>query len=195
MNKDRIYRRFQLDEAKPNYILEGYAALFEPYPLREIGQNTIFEHIKPTAFKNADMSDIVLRIDHEGSVYARVSNKTLQVNVDNKGLFFRADLSTTEKSKQVWEEVDKGLIKDMSWAFTIDDNGELFDERSNTIFIEKVKKVYDVSLVNLNPANKKAYVEARSLEGALERYNEEQELLSLRKSYLETLERVKKNVW
>lgn len=194
MKKERIYRRFQIEEAKPNYILEGYAALFEPYPLRDIGQRTIYEHIKPTAFNNADMSDIVLRIDHEGSVYARVSNQTLQVVVDNKGLFFRADLSSTERSKQVWEDVDKGLIKDMSWAFTIEENGELFDDRNSTITIDKVKKVYDVSLVTVNPANKKAYVEARSLDGVIERYHDEQELLKLRKAYFETLEKVVKNV-
>ena len=69
--------------------IKGYAAVFnspETY-----GYTVI---IAPTAFDDADMSDVVLRYNHNDSfmVLARTRNKSLDLSVDEKGLFMNATL-------------------------------------------------------------------------------------------------------
>ena len=71
--------------------VEGYATGFEAYPLYECGGVTIYERFERGCFDGCDMSDIIMQYDHEGRVYARNSNNTLAVDVDDNGLFIAAD--------------------------------------------------------------------------------------------------------
>lgn len=151
-------KRFDTD-----YYIEGYATTFEPYVLYYDGDTPIYERVMPNAFANADMSDIILRFDHEGRVFARQTNGTLGVEVDSKGFFFYADLSKTELSRQIYEEVKSGMITKMSWAFSFPENKRVYDSSTRTIMIEEVRKVFDVSLVGI-PASSNTSVSARSLE-------------------------------
>ena len=76
MKQDREYRSMELrldQEIDDSYMVEGYASTFDPYKLLTIDGVDYFERIEPTAFEDADMSDVVFRIDHEGPVYARTS--------------------------------------------------------------------------------------------------------------------------
>ena len=63
------------------YYVEGYASTFnDPYVLFEDFDGTKYiEVISPDAFREADMSDVILQFDHAGRVYARMSNGTLGV--------------------------------------------------------------------------------------------------------------------
>ena len=58
------------------YYVEGYASTFnDPYVLFEDFYGTKYiEVISPDAFREADMSDVILQFDHAGRVYARMSN-------------------------------------------------------------------------------------------------------------------------
>ena len=73
------------------YYVEGYASTFnDPYVLFEDFDGTKYiEVISPDAFREADMSDVILQFDHAGRVYARMSNGTLIVEPDEHGLFHR----------------------------------------------------------------------------------------------------------
>lgn len=51
-----------------------------------------------------------MQFDHEGRVYARTSNHTLQVTPDGRGLLVRADLSGSSAAKELFEEIRAGLI-------------------------------------------------------------------------------------
>ena len=78
MKADREYRTMELralpsEEEEKKYIVEGYASTFEPYVLLSMDGIDYKEQIEPTAFDDADLSDVVFRVDHEGRVYARTS--------------------------------------------------------------------------------------------------------------------------
>ena len=57
-----------------NYYVEGYAARYEPYVLFEDEDGPIYERFEPGCFDNCDMSDIIMQLNHQGTVMARQSN-------------------------------------------------------------------------------------------------------------------------
>lgn len=164
-----------------DYYVEGYATTFnKPYELYEYDGVKYYEVIDRHALDNADMSDVIMQYDHEGRVLARQSNKTLIVEPNDNGLFICADLSKSSASKEMYEEINNGLVTRMSWAFTVEEDSYNSEIRTRTIL--KVKKVYDVSAVSI-PANQDTEISARSyLNGVIEA--EKQELLERRKKIL-----------
>ena len=150
-------KRFDTD-----YYVEGYASTFnDPYPIyRDFAGNEYLEVISPDAFGEADMSDVILQYDHEGRVYARTSNNTLLIEPDEHGLFIAADLSSSQSSRDLYEEIAAGLITRMSWAFTV--AADEFDHETRTTTITRVKKIFDVSADSL-PADPNTEISARNL--------------------------------
>lgn len=157
MKTNREYRNFAEEiqlraDGENSYIVEGYASTFDPYVLFEIEGEKYSERIDPAAFRNADMSDVVFRIDHEGAVYARTSNNTIQLYPDDHGLHVRADLSRTEKARGIFEDIREGMYPKMSFAFVVEDDGDEYERDTKTRVIYRIKKLYDVSPVS-HPAN------------------------------------------
>ena len=148
---DREYRKAQPFSAQADgFTVEGYASTFEPYEMFEFEGVKYYERIEPTAFDKADMSDVIMQYDHAGRVYARQSNGSLELNVDDHGLAIRADLSRTAGAKELYDDIAQGMITQMSFAFTVAD--DYFDEETNTRVITRFNKIYDVSAVSI-PAN------------------------------------------
>ncbi len=184
---NREYRNLQILQPSQQkridseYYVEGYATTFnKPYELYEIDGIKYYEVIDSHALDGADMTDVIMQYDHEGRVLARNSNKTLGIEPNNEGLFIYADLSKSSASKEMYEEIDSGLVTRMSWAFTVGE--EEFNRETRTRTIKKVDKVYDVSAVSI-PANADTEISARSyLNGVIE--VEKQELLERRKKIL-----------
>ena len=156
MKNDREYRTLNIEVEQrneagdPTYIVRGYASTFEPYVLFEEDGIQYKEQIDPHAFDEADMSDVVFRVDHEGAVYARSSAGTLTVGVDERGLFDEADLSKTAKARELFEDIVAGNYPKQSFAFTVKEDA--YDRETHTRSILKVAKVFDVSPVSF-PAN------------------------------------------
>lgn len=151
-----------------NYIVRGYASTFDPYVLFRDGDREIYERIDNHAFDNADMSDVIMQYDHEGRVYARQSNGTLKVGTDEHGLWMEADLSKTEGARALYEDIRSGMITEMSFAFTIENNGDHFEKETSTRVVDRIRKVYDVSAVSI-PANPGTEISARSyFDGVIE---------------------------
>lgn len=167
IRNDREYRTAQPFEAQEDeYIVNGYASTFEPYVLYSDGETEVREQIDPHAFDGADMSDVIMQYDHEGRVYARQSNGTLELNVDEHGLKVRADLSRTEGARQLYEEIKSGMITQMSFAFTIAEDD--YNKREHLRTVKRIRKLYDVSAVSI-PANPGTEISARSFaEGVIE---------------------------
>jgi len=172
IKQGRQYRemRLMVDDKPDNenkYLVRGYATTFnEPYTLYKSADFEYQEQVAPDAFNDADMSDVILQFDHEGRVFARTSNQTLKLSVDNHGLFVEADLSLTEATRELYEEIKKGLITKMSFGFTVTEDEELIrNVDGKEIYlrtIRKIGKLYDVSVVSI-PANDGTEVSARSL--------------------------------
>lgn len=192
INAGREYRsmkfecRAQAEGAEPSYIVEGYASTFdESYSMGSGNGWEFYERVSPKAFEKTDMSDVIMQFDHEGRVYARISNGTLTVTTDEHGLKVSANLGGTEEGRKLCEEIRGGYINKMSFGFTV--RGESFSEERKengvTVYtrtIDDVAKLYDVSAVSL-PANDGTEISARKLRDGLtarleaERLNEERQ--------------------
>ena len=168
IKNDREYRMIQmpemqfraLEDEEQKYVVEGYATTFDdPYMLFEYDGIKYMEQIDRNALVGADMSDVIFLYNHEGMVYARQSNGTLAITINERGLHVRADLSSTEDSRRMFESIKAGLVTQMSWAFTIEEDS--YNEKTHTRSILKVNKVYDVSAVSI-PANPNPEISARS---------------------------------
>lgn len=156
MRTDREYRsmelRIQKDEEEKSYKVEGYASTFDSYVLFSEDGIDYSERIEPTAFDEADMTDVVFRIDHEGPVYARTSAGTVMIDIDEHGLHNVTDLSRTERSRSIFEEIAAGNYPQMSFAFVVDEDGDEYDKKTHTRIIHRIRKVFDISPVSF-PAN------------------------------------------
>ena len=148
-------------------IVEGYATTFnQPYVLYEDRDYTVMEQILPNAFDGCDMTDVIMQYNHDGHVYARTRNNTLQLMVDARGLKCTADLSGTDIGRQLYQEIKGGYSDQMSFGFRVlkDSRTESRDEETGHITvvrtIEKFKKLYDVSAVSI-PANDMTSISAR----------------------------------
>lgn len=159
MKQNREYRSMELrvakqggDEEEKKYIVEGYASTFEPYVLFRQDGIDYKEQIEPTAFDEADLSDVVFRVDHEGRVYARTSAGTVDLWTDEHGLGQRTDLSRTAAAREVFADIEAGNYPKMSFAFIVAEDGDVYDRKTHTRTIKRIAKVFDVSPVSF-PAN------------------------------------------
>ena len=148
-------------------IVEGYATTFnEPYELysyedRNGNKVTVFEQVDKEAFTDSDMSDVIMQYDHEGRVFARLSNGTLKLTADDHGLKVRADLGGTEIGRNLYEEIKGGYTNKMSFGFTVADDNIEPNGTDYIRTIRKIGKLYDVSAVSY-PQNGYTEISARN---------------------------------
>ncbi len=162
-------------------VVEGYATTFnQPYELWRDGPDYVFmEQVDRNAFDDTEMSDVIMQYDHEGRVFARTGNGTLELEADDHGLHIRADLGGTEIGRQLYEEIKGGYTDKMSFGFTVDKDERQIqeDNESGTVTvlrtITRIGKLYDVSAVSL-PANNATEISARSwCDGVIAQLTEE----------------------
>lgn len=140
------------DDGNVSYRVQGYASTFEEYKLFDDDGVEFFERISPDAFNDADMTDVVFLRDHEGRVLARTKNGTINLTVDNRGLFTDTDLGLTEAGRDMFEDVQVGNYSQMSFSFVVREDH--FEESARKVVrvIDSIAKIYDVSAVAF-PAN------------------------------------------
>ena len=167
------------DPAEERKIVNGYASTFnEPYTLYEDDNLVYREQVDASAFDNTDMSDVIMQYNHEGRVFARISNNTLRVQPDDQGLFIEADLGGTELGRQLYEEIAGGYTDKMSFGFIVDKDEELRTEAADGRVdilrtITSISKLFDVSAVSI-PANDATSIAVRNLtDGVIERIRAE----------------------
>lgn len=191
------FRALEEDEDNKDnaYIVEGYAAVFdEVYTLYEDSYFKLDEVVLREAFDDVDLTDVIFQYDHAGRVFARTSNDTLTLEVDDKGLKIRAYLGGTEEGRNLYEEIKGGYTTKMSWGFSLDRNMDIervesYNKETDKYYeLQKIKgitKIYDVSAVSL-PANNATEISARNLAaGEAERIKaERQERLDIDKQKL-----------
>jgi len=139
---DMQFRAEPNDEGKME--IKGYAVVFnspETYDYTEV----IDEH----ALDEADMSDVVLRYNHNDSfmVLARTRNHSLQLEKDNTGLMIDATLQDDiTDHRNIYNAIKSGLIDKQSFAFSVEEDD--YDYDTDTRTIKKIGKLYDVSVVD-----------------------------------------------
>lgn len=185
LNEGRSYRNidvssFERKNDDNEMRVSGYASTFnQPYELWSYDGYTLIEQIDPHAFDNTDMRDAILQYDHVGRVFARVSNGTLKLDIDDHGLHVEARLGGTEIGRQLYEEIEGGYTTKMSFGFIVaEDKREVtenHEENTVTVLrtITKISRLFDVSAVSL-PANDATAISARSYgEGVIAEVREE----------------------
>lgn len=154
-------------------IVEGYAAVFGT--ITDLGW--IKEVIDRHAFDNADMSDIVMKYNHESSILpmARTRGGSLQFAIDDHGLKIRAKLPDTTQNRDIYTLIKDGVLSKMSFAFIV--RTEEYDYETDTRKILEFDKIFDVSVVDV-PAYETTEIYARSRE----QYEEEKKQYEARKN-------------
>jgi HK97 family phage prohead protease len=164
---EREFRKFNFeiraigeDITNQELYVEGYAVTFNsPTVIFEYDGIQYKEQVDDRAFDEADISDVIFNYNHSGKVMARTRNKTLTLSTDKKGLFIRARLDGTEEGRKIYEEIKGGYIDRMSFSFVASESA--YDTENHLRTIRKVKKLYDVSAVDI-PAYEDTTISARS---------------------------------
>lgn len=148
------------EEGSEEYRVKGTAVVFNtPTVLYECDGVKYCEIIDRHAFDGCDLSDVIFNYNHGGKVVARLRNKTLALAITERGLEVEADLSGTQAGRELYEEIDGGYIDKMSFSFSVRE--AKYDSVTHTRTITKVKKLYDVSAVDI-PAYEETSISARS---------------------------------
>ena len=149
------FRAFSDDGQKR---IAGYAAVFDTWS-DDLGW--FREKIQRGAFSEAiGKSDTVALFNHDSNlVLGRVSNGTLRLKEDERGLYMEVDLPDTQAANDLYKLVERGDIKQQSFGFIVDGNewNKAKDERT----ITKVRELIDVSPVTF-PAYPDTTVAKRS---------------------------------
>lgn len=176
----RSFQTFELrakeesEENTSDMTIEGVACVFD-------SETTLFEYdgveykekVDKGAFADADISDVIFNYNHGGRVYARTRNDSLHLEVKEDGLHVLIKLNPEDEGhKQLYRDIKNGLIDKMSYAYTVSE--EAYDVDTHLRTVLKIKKLYDVSAVDI-PAYDSTSISARSV-------------LDLEKSEMEKLE-------
>lgn len=173
INKGIEYRSMTMqirstgDEEADKYTVEGYATTYnQEYPMGECDMFRLYEKVDRNAFNDCDETDVIMQYDHEGHVYARISNGTLRLEDDDHGKKIIAYLGGTEDGRKLYEEIKGGYTTKMSFGFSVSE----WEEEQRTgpdgklevvDVVKKIKKLWDVSAVSL-PANDSTVISARN---------------------------------
>ncbi len=163
----RVFSSFELKEQRSedgenqDYV-HGVPVVFNtPTCLWEYEGVKFYEQIDRHAFDNCDMSDVIFNYNHGGRVAARIRNNTLKLSLNDVCMEMNAYLGGTEYGRNLLEDIRGGYIDKMSFAFVVDVDGDEYDAATHTRTIKRIKKLYDVSAVDI-PAYDTTSISARS---------------------------------
>lgn len=150
----RVEREERADGSEARYI-SGYAAVFGQYS-RPFYDEWV-EVIEHGAFDEADLSDVVMVIDHSRSVrdvLARSKNGsgTLAMTVDDFGVHFRFPVPNTSVGNDLITLIELGNISECSFAFWVGADRWEYDrviegKQMDVRHIDRVARLADLSIV------------------------------------------------
>lgn len=147
--------------------LEGYFIRFNE---RTELQKGLYERIEPSAVERSLEKDIVCLFNHDtAKVLGRVSNGTLKLKADEKGLFGVVEINENDKEAlDIYARVSRGDINACSFGFyPIKEDMNKLDD--GVEFVVKDADILEVSVVTF-PAYPTTQIEARKSQ--LEKSNE-----------------------
>lgn len=153
---ERVVRSFEMADLRAieeDSTIEGHPAVY--------GQTTVIgnyftEIIERGAFDQCNFDDVLFCVNHDVKkiplARSRRNNKnsTMQLSVDETGLFIRARLDTegNTEAKNLYSAVKRGDIDGMSFIFYVDEERWVgLETEMPTRYISKIKAVREVSAV------------------------------------------------
>jgi HK97 family phage prohead protease len=175
--------------------IDGHAAVY--------GQKTdiggwFYEIIERGAFDSTDFDDVLFCVNHDlrkiplARSRRNNGNSTMQISVDEKGLYFKAslDVEGNTEAKSLYSSVSRGDINGMSFMFYVEEERWTnLDTDMPTRFISRIKTVREVSAVTF-PAYAGTDINARdqaALDNAAKALENARSELDNSKDELETL--------
>lgn len=150
-NKEiRVYECSELRTHKvdDNIIIRGYASVFEPNLSHDLGG--FKEKVSNRAFdKVLESNDNVFAFYNHNSniVFASTESGTLKLKTDERGLISEITMPNTQAAKDTIELVERGVLQDMSFGFTIEKDSWTQTEGKYIRTIEEIKNLAEVSIV------------------------------------------------
>lgn len=138
--------------------LVGRPVVFNEPSLVNTPVGSFYEEIAPYAFNKlfarGGHREAILNVDHSPStraLLARADAGTLEMSIGSLGLDVRSELPATTLGADVAEQVRRGDLRGMSFAFTVDDEtgADWFERKDGTPHrvIREVHDLLDVSVV------------------------------------------------
>lgn len=127
--------------------VSGYAVTFnqpsKPLPFTE--------YIRLGAFDGVDFSEVQLLYAHDfDNILARVDSGTLSLKVDDKGLFFVAQIPDTTLGNDVYENIENGNLKGLSFNAQIDqNNGDSWSQTDDGTVIHTINHFSSLNEISL----------------------------------------------
>ena len=128
------------------------------------------EVIERGALDNADLTDVRFLVNHDINKIPLARsrnnniNSTMQLGVDDKGLFIRVylDVENNAEARALYSAIQRGDITGMSFMFSVDDEEwEDLESEKPTRRIKKISSVVEVSAVTF-PAYEDTEIQARN---------------------------------
>gem|GEM_PF-1251266 len=158
------------EHSKSAPAVRGYAALFDSKS-ENLGwaDFAFYEIIERGAFDGLDYAQVVALFNHDQNLPLARYGAGLSLGVDTRGLWYEFTLPDTTAGRDLHELLKAGIVSQSSFAFTVEDDGQEWDEHYSTDgkivstrTIKKISALYDVSLVT-RPAYADTTVALRSL--------------------------------
>ncbi len=157
----------ELRELDGALVISGYAATFDSLShdlggYREVIRRGAFDATMDEI--KAGKRDVSARVQHDGglSTIGRVSNGTLKLNIDSKGLHYTINPPDTVAGRDIATLVRDGYINKSSFAFSFRPDGRKWDRTTNP----PTQELTGVNLIDVAPVDGPAYestsVQARS---------------------------------
>ena len=131
-------------------VVSGYALKWDTWS-EDLGGFT--ETIDKEALKDTDLSDVRCYFNHDSSmVLGRTSSGTLELELDDTGLYFRCQLPDTSYGRDLFQSIKRSDINQCSFGFIIDEDGDDFNKRDDGMYeriIRKIKSLWEISIVSM----------------------------------------------
>lgn len=150
--------------------VSGMAVVFNsPSQVLFEGGKRFIEIILPGAIDEAliQRSDVKALVDHNRERLLARSKKgrgTLSLRITSTGLIYQFDAPHTADGDYTVEMVRRGDIDGSSFSFSVADGGDVWEKRSDGIYLRKIKKIsglYDVT-ITASPAYPETSVGVRN---------------------------------
>jgi HK97 family phage prohead protease len=146
-------------ETSDELIIEGYFVIFESET--ELFKGS-YEIISRGAFDNTLNNDIRALWNHNSQyVLGRNKTNTLEIRVDEKGLYAIVKLPNTQYARDLYELIDRGDVDQASFGFNIVD--EQLEELANGEYRWRINEIdlHELSVVTF-PAYENTSISART---------------------------------
>jgi Escherichia/Staphylococcus phage prohead protease len=139
-----------------NSYVEGYAAVFEK---RSGNLGGFVERVKPSAFnKTIREADVRALWNHDPQyVLGRSGAGTLELSIDNSGLYYRSLLPNTSYAKDLAELLERRDVRESSFTFF-----KVQDDWAVNELGQNERSLIEVGLIDVAPVTFPAYPDATS---------------------------------